>query len=435
MTKIVFSFDTEDFTNKKAADAILEEAEILRSEGVRGCFCVVGFLAAQLREWERTDVIEALKKHEIDLHSLGHTLHPLINEYTDKKDFFEAKAEFLRQEKYAMKCLKDTFGVEKVYAAVPPGNQDSYVAMHGYAEMGIPVYSDSICDPDGNGIYYCNSFHTAYAVAMEDFLFSRNPFRIKSVLNKLAVRDVAVVYTHPHRAMYSQSWDILNYDKKNLREFGDWIESERWKPSKTKRFYKNFRRLVKAVKKDKRFTIETFEQIAEDYADKKPRVLTIEEIPFLYKELSQKLWPTKKYSLCDMFFACAAFMQGKRSYVCGPVYGPMEQPQGILFPVTVTTKEIFESAQKIDPTAPVPARIPVGKYMIGPADWLLAAVKALGGFGTIELKPMDQLPDLTDLPKIKNCSFKGTWRHSDGFRDEYLSDRLRYQSWTMRFPE
>ena len=47
-TELIFSFDTEDFTSNTAADAILTEAEILREEGVRGCFCLVGFLADQL---------------------------------------------------------------------------------------------------------------------------------------------------------------------------------------------------------------------------------------------------------------------------------------------------------------------------------------------------------------------------------------------------
>ena len=38
MTELIFSFDTEDFTSNEAADAIYREAEILREEGVRGCF-------------------------------------------------------------------------------------------------------------------------------------------------------------------------------------------------------------------------------------------------------------------------------------------------------------------------------------------------------------------------------------------------------------
>ena len=45
MTDIIFSFDTEDFTCCRAADGILEAAEMLREEGIRGCFNLVGLLA------------------------------------------------------------------------------------------------------------------------------------------------------------------------------------------------------------------------------------------------------------------------------------------------------------------------------------------------------------------------------------------------------
>ena len=79
MTDIFFSFDTEDFTSSESADAIYTEAEILRKAGIRGCFCMVGLLCEQLVKWNRTDVIEALSHHEIDLHSYGHSLHPTIN--------------------------------------------------------------------------------------------------------------------------------------------------------------------------------------------------------------------------------------------------------------------------------------------------------------------------------------------------------------------
>ena len=78
-TKVIFSLDTEDFTSNEAANAILTEAEILREEGIRGCFCLVGLLAKQLENWDRKDVLEALSHHEIDTHTYGHTLHPMIN--------------------------------------------------------------------------------------------------------------------------------------------------------------------------------------------------------------------------------------------------------------------------------------------------------------------------------------------------------------------
>ena len=78
MTDIIFSFDTEDFTCSRAADGILEAAETLRAEGIRGCFCMVGLLAEQLLAWGRTDVLEALKYHEVHFHSFGHSFHPCM---------------------------------------------------------------------------------------------------------------------------------------------------------------------------------------------------------------------------------------------------------------------------------------------------------------------------------------------------------------------
>ena len=111
MTDIIFSFDTEDFTSSRAADGILYEANLLKEEGVKGCFCVVGLLAKHLKEWGREDVIKALSYHELGTHTYGHTLHPMINEYTDIENFYEAQDEVIRQESLAIDYIKDTFKV------------------------------------------------------------------------------------------------------------------------------------------------------------------------------------------------------------------------------------------------------------------------------------------------------------------------------------
>ena len=153
-TELIFSFDTEDFTSNTAADAILTEAEILREEGMRGCFCLVGLLADQLVNWGRQDVLDALSHHEIDSHTLGHSLHPVINEYTDIEDFDAAYAEVIRQETEAIEKIRRATGCGRIYVAVPPGDDKSYAAMYAYADMGIPIYADTVCDtPDGDGVW------------------------------------------------------------------------------------------------------------------------------------------------------------------------------------------------------------------------------------------------------------------------------------------
>ena len=76
MTKVVISFDTEDYVNPLGADGILRTAQVLQSLGVRGCYNIVAWLAQALVKWERTDVLEALKYHETETHSLRHSTTP-----------------------------------------------------------------------------------------------------------------------------------------------------------------------------------------------------------------------------------------------------------------------------------------------------------------------------------------------------------------------
>ena len=100
MTYLVFSFDVEDYINPNAADGILWSAELLRKAGIRGCFNIVARLAEALVAWGREDVIEALKHHEIDLHSMAHSHHPTINEYTDLADQIRLSPPHNRQDRY-----------------------------------------------------------------------------------------------------------------------------------------------------------------------------------------------------------------------------------------------------------------------------------------------------------------------------------------------
>ncbi len=439
MTDIIFSFDTEDFTSRKGADAILTEAEILRKHGVRGCFCLVGLLAGQLVSWGRNDVLEALKFHEIDNHTYGHTLHPMINEYTDTEDFFEARNEVIRQENESLRLIKEATGTEKIYASVPPGNSKSYAAMYAYSDMGIPVYADTYCDPeDGSGSYYCNIFHIAYAYCMESDFFTCGEKELKSVLDRLAERKRAVVYTHPQASLFSEWWDIVNYDKENLRAFGEWKECKRRPPEQSGRFYKNLDSFITMIKNDERFRIVTYGDVASELKKERSRIITKAQLREIRNQLEKNLFPVTvpdSYSLSDIFLACRDFLTGKDEHFCGKVYGFLSKPYAADESFTLSAEEIKKSAESIDTNLFLPEKITVGGKSLGPADWLTAALDILCGKNETTVNPKPQLPCLDVLKEVRDCSFRGTWRHSDSFEDRYLSDRLRYQSWTMRFPK
>ena len=143
MTGIIFSFDTEDFTDELAANGILEMAEILRSEGVRGAFGLAGYVAKQLHAWGRTDVLSALKYHEINSHTLRHSYHPTIGEYTNVEDFRAAYNEVIREEAEGIALIKAATGARQLYSVYPPGEEKSYAAMYAYGDLGIPLYCDT----------------------------------------------------------------------------------------------------------------------------------------------------------------------------------------------------------------------------------------------------------------------------------------------------
>ena len=73
---VVLWFDTEDYILPASDDAALHIATFLTHENIRGTFKVVGEKARTLERRGRTDVIEALKKHEIGYHSNYHSVQP-----------------------------------------------------------------------------------------------------------------------------------------------------------------------------------------------------------------------------------------------------------------------------------------------------------------------------------------------------------------------
>ena len=437
-TEIIFSFDTEDFTSCAAQDAVVREAELLRSEGIRGGFCVVGLLAKQMMAWGREDVREALRHHDILNHSYGHSLHPTINEYTDTEDFSAAHDEVIREESESMRLITAFTGRTDILGACPPGNQKSYAAMYAYADMGLPIYADTFCDaPDGRGTFYCNIYHTKYTFCMESFFKDDSEEEMKRILDHLATKRRAICYTHPNCAMYAEFWDIVNYYKENKHPFGEWEEAPRRPLADTERFYESLRRFIRMIKADERFCITDYRTLAARISAEPPRRIRREDIPAIRASLAGELAPiaSPSLSLSDVFLACRDLLLGACEHVCGKVYGFLSAPCGITTPTAVTREEMCASAATIDADAFLPTSIRVGAHTLGPADWMMAALEILSGAECAKLTPRPQMPSLDTLPSVKAASFRGGWVQSDTFEDRFLSDRLRLQAWTLRFFE
>ena len=193
---------------------------------------------------------------------------------------------------------------------------------------------------------------------------------------------------------------------------------------------------IRMIKNDPRFRIITYSQLASELCADDQRIIKREHIAQLYNSLRERIFPVQSpmsLSLADMTLACRDFLLGKNEHICGDVYGFLDKPYEIEREITLTSKDIISACDQIKDNEFLPNQIKVGKEYIGPTDWLLGAMEVILGKETILISPKPQLPSLDCMPEVRDSNFKGTWQHSDSFEDKYLSDRLRYQSYTMRF--
>ncbi|MBE6930427.1 MAG: hypothetical protein E7463_09110 [Ruminococcaceae bacterium] len=434
MTDIIFSFDTEDFTWERAADGIYDIAELLRSEGIRGCFNMVGLLAEQLISWGRTDVLEALKYHEVEFHSYGHSLHPCINEYTNIEDFQAAYNEIVRREAPGIGAVKAATGVNNVLAACPPGNNENYIAMYAYADMGINCYCGCLIDSaKTKGVYFCNQLYSYYYDGLEA-LVPDGRHLDDAYYDQLASRAMVNIYNHPNRLLYRTFWDAHNYyDGVNHHPFGQWEEAEPYTPEERKALLEGVRTFVRRLKADGRFRFRTFGELVAERNDH-ARILKPEDMSWVREQLRERFYPIEKpESLCisDIFAACVKFLRGDKLAAAGRVHGFLETPYAIAEPVTVKAEDVRKAAAGIDLYGFLPTEIEVGGTKVGPADFLYAMLDTLAGEEEIDLEPREQNIDLREFPGVEKPMVDG-WMFSKEFKAEWLKYRTPLQAWTLR---
>ncbi len=435
MTDIIFSFDTEDYVNPKGADGIIRASKMIREAGFTPCQNVVAWLAEALVKWDRQDVIDEMKQCEITTHSLRHSHHPTINEYTDIEDYDEAMRLFREEEDKALEIIKSIIGNDSFSAACPPGESFSYVAQYGYADMGIKIY-DGGCTFDckkNRPVSFCNIMTLQYNDGLDTFITDTKE-DILDMIERIAERDVCVIYHHPQKNTVTEFCDCQNFNRENIE--GEWILSDLVPEENVKRFEENLAFFLDKIKNDKRFNVTTYSEIAKKYPSY--RVIKPCHIPEIKKAIDEDFFPVtapESLSLSDILLACRDFLMGKTEHICDKVYGFLEAPYAIAHPVKVTAEAMKKSASQIPDNTFLPTEIIVDGKKLGPADWLRAALMILSGADEAVVVPDKWQIELNEFPRLRDLALKGSWIHLNSYEDKYISDRLRLQSWTIRLPK
>lgn len=453
-TKILFLFDTEDYTCDRSNDAIRDIANLLKSEGVRGNFNIVGYLAARLVELRRFDVIDALKYHVIGSQTLYHTRHPDIAELGDDPSYERAYRQTMAYEAKALGMLDAAFGENRCCFWCPPGNSVSAVAMDVYSDLDVPfsagcgmtndrassLYAGMMVRPgtEVGGLWYFNQYHAPYSLDFHlESMLPRDGQPcpdFKAALDRLAKYDLLCLYMHPHMAVKTRHWDSLNYAKGNHAKWREWNVAPDRDPADTAVYYERFKAFLRAMKADSRFVISDLEAMKASL--KARRTIRAADIPAIRAALVRDFNTIRKpasWSVADAFQAAVRLLRGEPCYEPGKVYGFLSRPKGVSVPTEVAAADLRAAAAKLDLTTFLPPEIEVGGRRIGPADFLFAALEVLEtGAEKVTVLPREQLGSFKELPGVETMNISGKWAHTEKFKDEYLSERLRLQLWTLR---
>lgn len=441
MTDIIIGFDVEDYVNPAGAEGVYRCAKLLTDNGVTGSFAVVAKCAQALIQWGRQDAIDAMKSHEICYHSLDHSKHPCITEYTDIEDYDEAKARFLKNETKGFSIVKDLLEVNEMHCSVPPGWCYSYVGNYTYVEMGMPVYAGGFVldQKRDRALHFCNAVNLNYTVELDELLTKYNKEQVDEMLYSVTKgKDIAVLFHHPQRSYVCEFWDVMNYKGTNTPE-SQWKLATPRTYEETEKFYENFDYLIKKIKSDKEnFRFVTYKDIYNEHCKDK-RVIRKEDIPSINAQISDMLFPVTlpdSYCLSDILLGCRDLLLGKSEHKCGTVYGFLEYPFSISEPVTVTAQAMKESASQIGDGF-LPTQITVGDKVLGTADWLRAALKILSGNEETTVYPAPWQIDLDQFPRYRDFTYDNKiWViHSEDMKGDILHKRIRLQSWTIRLPK
>ncbi len=219
---VILWFDTEDYLLPASDDAALKVAELLTSQGIRGTFKVVGEKARTLEKRKRTDVIAALKKHEIGYHSNFHSAQPTPALYLSPLGWDEGVAEFDRREGPGRADVERIFGVAPTCYGQPGSSwgPQSYGAMK---KWGMNVYLDAgrHVSLDGKPCFFAGVFtlyqltHTIRADLNKPEEFEKATLRFAEAHKALLAEGGGVISTvyHPCEWVHKKFWDGVNFAK------------------------------------------------------------------------------------------------------------------------------------------------------------------------------------------------------------------------------
>jgi hypothetical protein len=452
---VVLWFDVEDYILPASDDAALWLADFLTKEGIRGTFKIVGEKARSLERRKRTDVIAAMKKHEIGYHTNYHSVHPTPAQYLNNLGWDEGVEEFDRREAPGWKDVERVFG-QKPSCYGQPGSSwgpQTYGALKKW-EM-IYLDSGSHVNLDGKPNYFAGVLnlyrltHTIRADLNKPEELEKTTERFAEARKKLLAEGggiVSIVY-HPCEWVHLQFWDGVNFAKGANPPRDKWVLPPQKTEEQTRLSKRIFVDYVTFMKRFKDVEFITASQAAKLYADKAAgRTFRSADLRAIAAQVAKGIdYQTHRdYTLspAEVFSLLNRYVAGEKEpkLTQAPI-GPTSRVISLSEVITTdasqfqrTAQDVAESMQRLNR---VPGTIWLGSVGVPPEAYLKALAKV-----SLELLDGKPMPGTISLSPAKLETAKyvspddpklwGWVIFPPGFRAPALMDLAKRQAWSLK---
>ncbi|MFO0814020.1 MAG: hypothetical protein U0796_12410 [Gemmatales bacterium] len=464
---VILWFDTEDYILPASDDAALRLATWLTDQQVKATFKVVGEKARTLEQRGRTDVITALKKHEIGYHSNWHSVPPTPAQYLDRCDWHEGIAEFNRREKPGYDDITRIFGTAPTCYGQPGSSwgPQSHPALHSW---GMRIYLDAgqHLNVDGKPFWY-GGLLNFYRLTQQIRTGLAYPHELEQArIRFLQARDqlraegggvVSIVY-HPCEFIHQEFWDGVNFKHGANPPRDQWKLPRMKSEQAIKQAYDNFEQYILFMKKFPEVRFVTATEAAAKYVDRTHQhEWTIAEIKALLNDATIRNWhaagihwlktPHGYLSAAELFWLATQAMTAQPASVTRwklpeLIQGPAREPREPVLKsmsafsleemrrASLQVKEYLQAHQQI------PSEVWLGSQAMTPEAYLLGIACHLDNIPGISASPVGtkQVVRLhaqdsvsPDVPQL--------WRwviFPPGFQAPNLMAHAKRQAWTLK---
>ena len=434
---VVLWFDTEDYIEPAADDAVLRLATDLDKLGVRATFKVVGEKARVLESRGRTDVIRALAHHDIGYHSNFHSIQPTPALYLRGMGWLDGAAEFERRERPGVDDIRRIFGVTpSCYGQ--PGSSWGPQTYRALLRMGIPVYLDEGEQVGlgeqtfwlGGMLHVFNMGRNLIRAELNDESHLSQTFeKFDRAAEALEAKDGGVIsiYYHPTEFVTTAFWD-LNFAKGANPERSDWKKPPRRTPEDSERCYRILNRYM-------------------EHAKSRPgvRFTTARELPLLYESalghggdrtlIARHMAEHQTFLVTDQStFSAAEMLEVLLGMEPAVVEGPLARGQSA-YRGSEISRPAFERAKAdaagfIRANRRLPAEVWIGSEKLSLADFAATLAADDSVSGTVAVRKGN-----LEFEKYVATDAQRTFSwpiHPEGFSAPELLELGRLQAWTLK---